>query len=187
MKRTFDGHQPPQKIELPSCFPSPTANVNGPTPPKRQKSSHACSSCRKHKTRCELIDSNASASGSQRCHRCNVLNMPCSFDHSTVSSGLPSSSKESSSTPGLGFNSPPDSPESNARYVNPEDVISAPIMTPWGFGKGLGSSDWTATPMVVLQELARRPNSAQNMVTNFSDLSLVDIIPPDQLHYLLGV
>lgn len=47
-------------------------------PAKRAKAAQACLSCRKHKTRCEMLDGD---SGLQ-CHRCKVLSLPCSFGDS---------------------------------------------------------------------------------------------------------
>lgn len=69
----------------------------GQTVRKRPKASQACASCRKHKTRCELIDSDepkvdggndkdqssstsSPAPYARRCHRCTILRLPCSFE-----------------------------------------------------------------------------------------------------------
>ncbi|KAH7931166.1 hypothetical protein BV22DRAFT_998664 [Leucogyrophana mollusca] len=46
-------------------------------PAKRAKAAQACLSCRKHKTRCEMLDGDNSGS---QCHRCKVLSLPCSFE-----------------------------------------------------------------------------------------------------------
>ncbi|KAH7912970.1 hypothetical protein BJ138DRAFT_1147165 [Hygrophoropsis aurantiaca] len=46
-------------------------------PAKRAKAAQACLSCRKHKTRCEMLDGDHSGS---QCHRCKVLSLPCSFE-----------------------------------------------------------------------------------------------------------
>ncbi|KAG6334098.1 hypothetical protein ID866_4990 [Astraeus odoratus] len=47
-------------------------------PAKRAKASQACLSCRKHKTRCEILDGDSGV----QCHRCKVLSLPCSFEDS---------------------------------------------------------------------------------------------------------
>jgi hypothetical protein len=47
---------------------------------KRAKTSQACVSCRKHKTRCEL----PSEPGISKCHRCHVLSATCSFEGSEM-------------------------------------------------------------------------------------------------------
>src|ERR1700722_4327716 len=54
------------------------------TPPqKRIKASQACASCRKSKTRCELVDT-AARSGTLHCRRCLSLGMPCSYATSEI-------------------------------------------------------------------------------------------------------
>ena len=83
------------------------------------------------------------------------------------------------------FNSPPESPRTVSQTMNPEDLVSAPI-TPWTSRLGPARFDWMATPMLALQELARRPNPAQQQLyVNQASLSLIDILTPDQLLYLL--
>ncbi|KAK7033603.1 hypothetical protein VNI00_012840 [Paramarasmius palmivorus] len=44
---------------------------------KRPKSVQACLSCRKHKTRCEVLDVTPKAI---RCHRCKTLDIQCSYE-----------------------------------------------------------------------------------------------------------
>lgn len=57
-------------------------------PAKRAKAAQACLSCRKHKTRCEMLDGDNSGA---QCHRCKVLTLSCSFeDGSGPSAGPPS-------------------------------------------------------------------------------------------------
>lgn len=57
-------------------------------PSKRAKAAQACLSCRKHKTRCEMLDRDNSGT---QCHRCKVLSLSCSFEHSSGQSPGPSS------------------------------------------------------------------------------------------------
>ncbi|KAI6024452.1 hypothetical protein EDC04DRAFT_2880805 [Pisolithus marmoratus] len=59
-----------------------------PPPAKRAKAAQACLSCRKHKTRCEVLDGESGV----QCHRCNVLNLSCSFEDTKCPFG-PSSSR----------------------------------------------------------------------------------------------
>ncbi|KAH8817572.1 hypothetical protein DL96DRAFT_1684543 [Flagelloscypha sp. PMI_526] len=44
----------------------------------KRKSSPACITCRKHKTRCEIV--NEDEKFLRSCHRCRILNQPCSFE-----------------------------------------------------------------------------------------------------------
>ncbi|KAH0840187.1 hypothetical protein J3R83DRAFT_1182 [Lanmaoa asiatica] len=60
-------------------------------PAKRAKAAQACLSCRKHKTRCEMLDGDNSGA---QCHRCKVLSLSCSFED------CPGSSPGHSSTRG---------------------------------------------------------------------------------------
>ncbi|KAJ3841856.1 hypothetical protein F5878DRAFT_439046 [Lentinula raphanica] len=52
-------------------------------PAKRSKASQACTSCRKHKSRCELLEFPSSSQGIT-CHRCKILNIQCSFESSNI-------------------------------------------------------------------------------------------------------
>lgn len=72
--------------------PEPTigskrAHSPRPPPAKRAKAAQACLSCRKHKTRCEVLDGESGV----QCHRCNVLNLTCSFEDTKCSIGTSSS------------------------------------------------------------------------------------------------
>jgi hypothetical protein len=155
---------------------------------KRAKSTQACLSCRRHKTRCEQLEGSSSSSGSQRCHRCKVLNMHCSFDDSGgLPTAMPTSTKESppSMTPILFDEDTTPSHKPNTfgtKGMQPEDLVPAST-TPWGFLKG--GIDWTSTPMLALQELARGPNPGDGMVSDHTDLSMVEIITADQMRFLL--
>ncbi|KAF9266230.1 hypothetical protein L218DRAFT_102742 [Marasmius fiardii PR-910] len=52
------------------------SNATSSKASKRSKSVQACTSCRKHKTRCEILDPSPTAI---RCHRCKTLDLPCSY------------------------------------------------------------------------------------------------------------
>lgn len=69
---------------------SKRAHSPRPAPAKRAKAAQACLSCRKHKTRCEMLDGdNAGA----QCHRCKVLSLSCSFEDGSGQSPGPSSAR----------------------------------------------------------------------------------------------
>jgi hypothetical protein len=74
--RTFTPSLGPTPSDL-SASTSGTVPSSGPVRTKRPKTSQACESCRKHKTRCEQ-----SSEGGSSCHRCNVLAITCSFEGS---------------------------------------------------------------------------------------------------------
>ncbi|KAI6130259.1 hypothetical protein EDD16DRAFT_1077582 [Pisolithus croceorrhizus] len=66
---------------------SKRAHSPRPPPAKRAKAAQACLSCRKHKTRCEVLDGESGV----QCHRCNVLNLTCSFEDTKCPIGTSSS------------------------------------------------------------------------------------------------
>lgn len=59
-------------------------------PAKRAKATQACLSCRKHKTRCEMLDGDNSGA---QCHRCKVLSLSCSFEDGSGTSLVSSSAR----------------------------------------------------------------------------------------------
>jgi hypothetical protein len=166
MKRTREEHPYLVKGDA-----QPTAAAT-----KRPKSTQACSSCRRQKTRCENL--NSGPSGSLRCHRCSVLNIHCSFDDL-------SSVKDSPSTPTVDLTRQDSPPLLSAGLIQPEDLVPLPTSRFWGSLKSSGGLDWTAAPMLALQDLARRPIALNHPVTDYSNMSLADIVPPDQRHFLL--
>ncbi|KIK04743.1 hypothetical protein K443DRAFT_407231 [Laccaria amethystina LaAM-08-1] len=64
---------------------------------KRTKSSQACASCRRHKTRCELLG-DISPQAHIKCHRCQVLGIECSFETSDSIHIIPQTPQASSTT-----------------------------------------------------------------------------------------
>ncbi|KAG1755346.1 hypothetical protein EDB19DRAFT_1924731 [Suillus lakei] len=69
-----------------ACAGSKRAHSPRTAPAKRAKAAQACLSCRKHKTRCEMLDGDNSGA---QCHRCKVLTLPCSFEEN----GAPSNDR----------------------------------------------------------------------------------------------
>ena len=178
MKRSREERPYSDKVDY-----EPSSSSGGPAqqpslPLKRAKSTQACSSCRKHKTRCEQTD--GSSSVPQRCHRCKVLNMSCSFDNSNVSHTTISAFKESPTISTRILPEPEDTHQSiSPRPMQPEDLVAAPA-TPWGV-------DWTATPMLAIQDLARRPNPRDASFVDHCDTSIAEIISADQMRFLLDM
>lgn len=175
---------------------------------KRPKSSQACSSCRKHKTRCELIDD--LSVGPYRCHRCKVLNVSCSFESSdfappihepspapqsrTVSQTLEPPRHEPARIPPR--DSPRDSHASPAtikegshldQQIKPEDLVPVPPHAPWGFEKVPGGFDWTATPMLAMQKLTIRTPGGEEPFVNDINAKLANIISQERIKTLLSM
>ena len=168
---------------------------------KRTKSSQACSSCRKHKTRCELLDS--PSEGPYRCHRCRVLNISCSFESSDFAPPL---QHVSQSSPGSSF------PSARAQYISEPARISPPNIShsltsgsekritikmedllplppkPWGFVKVPGGFDWTAAPMLAMQNITtNRTQLDSDQSIGDINVSLGRILSPDTVQSLLNM
>src|SRR5712672_503109 len=179
---------------LPRAPSSDNTNVSKERPPtKRVKAGQACASCRKHKTRCELI---GSASYLSRCHRCNVLSISCSFE----------------------TNAPPikavdDSPLAIVRRRIISSILSAPeinsekcleqpqsenipgsnprsnVPSPWEFLKVPGITDWTATPMLAMLALSKMAREVQPTIQPpaMTNSAFSDVLTDDQRQYLLSL
>ncbi len=149
--------------------------------PRRTNAVVACSNCRKHKTRCEMLDP-----FSGRCHRCEIASLACShegqcgvipwadplvqeFGQSTPSS--PSSSSISATTL-LGSPYEALSPSSPGRA--------------WSFIPQLLEC---SAPIAAIHMLSERlsPATMASPVLLTSDYSIHDILSPMQIEYLLGV
>ncbi|KAJ7845911.1 hypothetical protein B0H13DRAFT_1730930 [Mycena leptocephala] len=132
----------------------PSSNEN--PPPKRSKASQACASCRRQKSRCEILDVRPApgAPVTIRCHRCKVLGVQCSFETSDLihfapktTSQTPPDASAASSGERMTFNSIP-----GQFGMSPEDLVPTPTTPIWG---SVSRVDWTATPMLAIQELVR--------------------------------
>jgi hypothetical protein len=177
--------------DVPSCsVPSSNNDPSTTRPPaKRPKTSQACTSCRKHKTRCELLD----PASRSRCHRCDVLSITCSFETNTP----PTQAAEYSPSPVSVFrqrllNAILSTPESNSDKCleqTPSDArCSSPRSTatsPWELLKVPGIPDWSATPMLAMLTLSKMARTEQPMIQPVSNLTFTEVLTSDQRHYLL--
>lgn len=189
MRRPREGS--PSNSTVPSHSVAPGNNDPSTTrpPAKRSKTNQACTSCRKHKTRCELLDS-ASRS---RCHRCDVLSITCSFE----TNAPPTQAADYSSSPVAVFRqrmlnailSPPQSNSDKCLEQTPSDArCSSPqptVSSPWEFLKVPGIRDWCATPMLAMLTLSKMARVEQPMTQPVSNLTFAEVLTGDQRHYLL--
>lgn len=132
---------------------------------KKAKASQACASCRKAKTRCELLDD--PRSGTLRCHRCRVIGTECSFETADIIHFIPKEKSvieththsQTIVVAPLSFadldevTSESQNEASTGRRLQPEDLVPSPGV-PWGF---VDRQDWTASPMLAIQEVACFP------------------------------
>ncbi|KAF8209579.1 hypothetical protein K438DRAFT_2012292 [Mycena galopus ATCC 62051] len=139
------------------------------TTTKRAKSIKACVSCRKHKTRCEILDGSVSL---VQCHRCKVLSLACSYEtqRPVVSDPLPKGSRVTKGT---------------ADAERPQQLAAAPNRPLWSFVEG-HNIDWSA-PMLAIQHLITLPPISTTTKFVNKDLSLSMILPEGRIDYLINL
>ncbi|KAJ3772884.1 hypothetical protein FB446DRAFT_772141 [Lentinula raphanica] len=167
-----------------------TSSSSGPStrPSKRAKSFQACTSCRKHKQRCEILD--GIDQKVIRCHRCKVLDVDCSYsemDRSIFQPARPVVKQEQRGDEPVGWqNSDSGSNSSPTSEVFP----SRPHLL-WDFLDG--SLDWTA-PLQAIQELMKQTQVSPSASRNFHTPPPIDpndtlehILSPDQILHLRAI
>ncbi|KAJ7028698.1 hypothetical protein C8F04DRAFT_1118400 [Mycena alexandri] len=152
---------------------------------KKPKSIQACASCRKHKTRCEILDPSKNP---VRCHRCQVLTIPCSYE-GTI---LPTAA--TSKLPTLA--TPENTEGERTRTSNP--MVAYPSQIPptdrlWAFvTEDHHGIDWSA-PMLAIQHLSRLPFASFDppreaaQALSVGDLTLSAILDEERQRYLLDL
>jgi hypothetical protein len=174
---------------------------------KRSKSAQACSSCRKLKTRCELLD--APSNEPCRCHRCKVLGIACSFEglistpprqHPSQLATLPLISQpptqgtaDSNENSEIQLSSSSSSTneslvDSHDDVMKPDDILAHPPNTSWpGIVKIPGTFDWSATPMFAMQNVTSWTQSGDYSFINNVNASLANMLSPDRVESLLNM
>lgn len=177
-------------------------------PAKRTKSSQACASCRRHKTRCELLD-DLSVPGVLKCHRCRVLSIQCSFETSDIIHIIPSKilkqGEQSTSAPAQKSDCSDVSPmlcsstvsdddqtlhsgitsSRSSPRVKAEDLIPNPRSL-WGIMNLPAGFDWTAAPVLAIQELMNiSPSGITTPIHQSHHEQLGSILTPEQVSSLL--
>ncbi|TFK43858.1 hypothetical protein BDQ12DRAFT_198358 [Crucibulum laeve] len=203
------------------------------TPVKRTKSSQACTSCRRHKTRCELLDVVPPLGSPLKCHRCKVLSIECSFETSDIIRIVPKSRSPVASTSSSSYTDLSSDAGSNSESASPfqlpmplassssqplsmtppviqrlprslhsgfglpgseilprvkvEDLVHSPDSL-WGIMNMPTGFDWTATPLLAIQELIKlAPVDAVPPVYVNPNEHLRTILSQDQIASLLEV
>ncbi|KAJ6590954.1 hypothetical protein DFH09DRAFT_1138182 [Mycena vulgaris] len=177
--------------------------------PKRTKASQACAACRRQKSRCEILDvrTQPGAPVTIRCHRCKVLGVECSFETSDLIHFLPKTTTQLPPTPTVSDEpSPPEihggldtlaavasaRPNAETTTVNsipsrygmlPEDLVPTATTPVWGC---VSRVDWTATPMLAIQELVRSPRTDAGFGLPHA-AGLEDILDPSEITSLLDI
>ncbi|KAJ7185706.1 hypothetical protein C8R46DRAFT_385042 [Mycena filopes] len=152
---------------------------------RKSKTIQACTSCRKHKTRCELLNTTTSP---VQCHRCTVIGIHCSYED-TLTPAIPDSPHPTPVNPANG--------KPAYTYSKPRPERPFPARMPageniWEFMReDRELIDWSA-PMFAIQNLAKLlPVTADPANTSFSnpppELSLQNILAPDQIRRLFEI
>ncbi|KAJ7337372.1 hypothetical protein DFH08DRAFT_748674 [Mycena albidolilacea] len=148
---------------------------------KKPKSIQACTSCRKHKTRCEILDPSKSP---VRCHRCQVLTLQCSYEETI----LPTASTSKLPTPTENAEVPKG--PLNAMVAYPSTL--PPTDRIWSFvAEDHTGIDWSA-PMLAIQQLSKLPfahilQTEPAPVLPPGELSLPIILSDEQKRHLLDL
>jgi Fungal Zn(2)-Cys(6) binuclear cluster domain len=174
---------------VPPCSVQPSDLSTTRPPAKRPKTSQACVSCRKHKTRCELLDSEIRS----RCHRCDVLSITCSFEtNAPPTQAAEYSPSHRSVVRQRLLNAILSNPQSNSDKCleqTPSDTrCSSPRSTatsPWELLKVPGIPDWSVTPMLAMLTLSKMARTEQPMIQPVSNLTFAEVLTGDQRQYLL--
>ncbi|KAJ7016007.1 hypothetical protein C8F04DRAFT_1167512 [Mycena alexandri] len=153
----------------------------------RKSKTIACTSCRKHKTRCELLDT---ATKPVQCHRCTVIGLHCSYGETltptVADSQQPPPANPPKGQPVYSYNKPRPELPFPSRMPSSTDYI-------WEFvGQDRDLIDWSA-PMLAIRNLAKLPPVTSSSKANLSstsslhEISLPNILAPDQIHHLLAI
>ncbi|KAF7319506.1 hypothetical protein HMN09_00289700 [Mycena chlorophos] len=151
-------------------------------PPKKPKSIQACISCRKHKTRCEILDPSKTPI---RCHRCQVLALQCSYEDTMT----PITASANISPNAAYRNEMPDPPVSTFKA---HMSVLPPTDRLWSFVDDVTGVDWSA-PMLAIQQLSKLPFAHLSLppppplVLPQGELTLATILPEDQVFSLLNL
>jgi hypothetical protein len=182
----------PREDSSNSAVPSGSNEVCTTRPPtKRPKASQACTSCRKHKTRCELLES---ASLLSRCHRCHVLSITCSFETNAPPVQAAASDYSPMAIARRRLFDAIFSPQNNSDKCLEQTQSDAPSSSPrpsptspWEFLKVPGIPDWTATPMLAMLTLSKMARTDQPMIQPVANLTFSEVLTGDQRQYLLSL
>ncbi|KAJ7827022.1 hypothetical protein B0H14DRAFT_2517202 [Mycena olivaceomarginata] len=159
------------------------------TAARKPKGIQACISCRKNKTRCELLDTTTSPI---QCHRCRAIGVHCSYEETLVPAVQESPSPPVSSP----IHSKPSVPPPSGFRPRPDPFPS--VMPPetrvWQFVDENHHEfiDWSA-PMLAIRNLVRPPSANSDLAGPLPsssyprETSLETILTPDQVQYLLEI
>ncbi|KAL4252671.1 Zinc cluster transcription factor 02 [Pleurotus pulmonarius] len=192
----------PQNAESPS---TPDGN-----PAKRQKASRACATCRKTKSRCELLDVAPGVNGRIQCHRCKVLDIECSFHNSDIiivarhNDAASTTSQAGSSTPGqqVSAQSTRSSPSTEQLGVRtsltgnntvelPPEGQDSYVLGPWRLLGIADDAHWMKEPILategILPLLPAHDINGPLIDRHCQSDTLESILPRHRIRYLIDI
>ncbi|KAF7336208.1 hypothetical protein MVEN_02168600 [Mycena venus] len=162
--------------------PPPSDN---PAPKRRKATSQACAACRRQKSRCEILDvpvpNHDGAPVVIRCHRCKVVGIECSFETSNLAHFPPPQTPPAASPGSSRERTVPETASGHVLHL--EDII--PTATTPASGSVL-RVDWTATPILAIEELVRCPRRDMHQQPPGAD-RLSEILNPQEITSLLDI
>jgi hypothetical protein len=160
MKRSWMPSMPESPDEPTASSSKATVTSSVSQKPKRSKTSKACVSCRKNKTRCEQ----PSEPGVERCHRCNILRLTCSFEGANLFANPPTSEPPPVTlvqSSGSGLPPPRDkTPEEPPIFTpNPDAITAEELVVGPNLLKGeatAGPGYYAQSPMGAIWDIMRK-------------------------------
>ena len=188
-------------VQLDRNSDSPPASNPRRLPQKRSKTNQACTACKKSKTRCEILETVTAGLNAIGCHRCNVLNITCSFKEAPVQEAAQNiPSRAASSLPATTSTYAPTTTslqllanisvqrqsEPVVQRLNIERLpLSVPPNSMWnGYGHS-GPDDWLDTAVYAIRDMARGSPAIGDGPMDHVDSALRDILTPRQIDLLL--
>ncbi|KAJ3929259.1 MAG: hypothetical protein NXY57DRAFT_433790 [Lentinula lateritia] len=188
MKRTHDTNGMESSMAGPSASPIKTTKL-----PRKTKSIQACNSCRKHKTRCEILD--GVEQPLIRCHRCKVLGVDCSYQtmertlFETAFPPKPENAPAATCGSRSDITTPPTISHASHASIPHNDIFPNLPHQIWSFLRlPRGTLDWTA-PLEAIQQLMKHVLGTHDRPPPppIPNDSLEAILSPDQIDHLIAI
>ncbi len=178
-------------------------------PAKRQKASRACATCRKTKSRCELLDVAPGVNGRLHCHRCKVLDIECSFHNSDIiivarqNDAASSPGQAGPSTPGQQVSAQSTRPSPSTEQFGvqknitlnnevelPPEGQESYVLGPWRLIGIADDAQWTKEPILATEGILP-PLPAHELdgsiTRHYQNDTLASILPHNRIRYLIDM
>jgi hypothetical protein len=167
---------------------------------KPKKASHACTACRRQKSRCEIL---GVEDGRLRCHRCKVLGNICSYETSDKSL-LRDFKSATAREAGSSSPQPPDNTEApmgviyfsgDAHYRKRYIGTRRPSISQWNvIVSSSGEHEWSVAPILAVHNIASSQmsstpprSSSTSILSSTQDATLSEVLSLEQIQHLTYV